>query len=104
MEKKKNKLKNIIKVLIIITLILIIVFTIYKLNKKHEEKLYDVLYSEIKYKANKCYLDKKCESTITLSELYEKEYLNTQYDPISKEELNKDLKILIKDNEIKIKK
>jgi len=30
--------------------------------------------------------------------------LNTQYDPISKEELNKDLKIVIKDNEIKIKK
>ena len=100
MEKKKN----IIKVLIIITLILIIVFTIYKLNKKHEEKLYDVLYSEIKYKANKCYLDKKCESTITLKELYEKEYLSTQYDPISKEELNNNIKIVIKENEIKIKK
>lgn len=104
MEKKKNKLKNIIKVLIIITLILIVVFTIYKLNKRHEEKLYDVLYSEIKYKANKCFLDKKCESNITLKELYKKEYLKTQYDPISKEELNSDIKIIIKDNEVKIKK
>lgn len=104
MEKKKSKIKNIIKFLIIITLLLIVIFTIYKLNKKHEEKLYDVLYSEIKYQANKCFLDKKCESTITLSELYEKEYLSTQYDPISKEELNSNLNIVIKDNEIKIKK
>ena len=104
MEKKKNKLKNITKILIIICLILIIVFTIYKLNKKHEDKLYDGLYSEIKYQANKCFLDKKCESTITLSELYEKDYLSIQYDPISKEELNSDIKIIIKDNEIKIKK
>ena len=104
MEKKKTKLKNITKVLIIISLILIVVFTIYKLNKKHEKKLYEVLYSEIKYKANKCFLDKKCESTITLKELYDKKYLNTQYDPISKEELNSNLKIIIKDNKIKIKK
>jgi len=104
MEKNRNKLKNITRVLIIICLILIAVFTIYKLNKKHEEKLYDVLYSEIKYKANKCFLDKKCESTITLKELYEKEYLKTQYNPISKEELDSNIKIIIKDNEIKIKK
>lgn len=104
MEKKKNNLKNITKILIIICLILIVIFTIYKLNKKHEEKLYDVLYSEIKYKANKCYLDKKCESNITLKELYEKEYLKTQYDPISKEELDNNIKIIIKDNGVKIKK
>jgi len=104
MEKKKSRLNNIIKVLLLLTIILIIVFTIYKLNKKHENKLYNVLYSEIKYKANKCFLDKKCESNITLKELYEKEYLSTQYDPISKEELDSDIKIIIKDNEIKIKK
>ena len=102
--EKKNKLKKITKILIIITIILIIIFTIYKLNKRHEEKLYDVLYSEIKYKANKCFLYKKGEDSITLKELYEKEYLSTQYDPISKEELNSDLKIIIKDDKIKIKK
>ena len=104
MEKKKNKLKDIIKILIIVCLILVVVTTIYKLNKKHEDKLYDVLYSEIKYQANKCFLEKDCESTITLSELYDKKYLSIQYDPISKEELNSDIKIIIKDNEIKIKK
>ena len=104
MEKKKNKLKDITKILIILALILIVVFTIYKLNKKHEDKLYDVLYSEIKYKANKCYLNKECGKTITLKELYEKKYLNTQYDPISKEELNSELKIIIKKDKITIKK
>lgn len=102
--EKKNKLKKIIETLLILTILLIIIFTIYKLNKRHENKLYDVLYLEIKDKANKCFLDKKCESNITLKELYEKEYLSTQYDPISKEELNSDIKIIIKDDEIKIKK
>ena len=46
--------------------------TIYKINKKHEEKLYNVLYSEIKYAANKCCLEDKCEKNIKLRELYEK--------------------------------
>lgn len=95
--------KKISNISIIILLIVLVILTIYKLNKRHEDKLYNVLYSEIKYQAEKCYLKGECESTMTLNELYEKEYLETQYDPISKEELNKDTKITIKDEKIEIK-
>lgn len=91
------------KISIIVILTVLVVLTIYKLNKKHEDKLYNVLYSEIKYQAERCFLKKECESTITLNELYEKKYLETQYDPISKEELN-DIKIIIKDKKIEIVK
>ena len=102
MEKKTSKLNKIITIIFLIVLIVLIILTIYKLNKKHEEKLYDVLYSEIKYEAKQCYLKKECESNITLKELYEKKYLETQYDPITKEELNKEIKIQISDKDIKI--
>lgn len=94
--------KKISNISIIILSIILIGFTIYKLNKRHVDKLYNVLYSEIKYQAQKCYLKKECESEITLKDLYEKKYLDTQYDPISKEELNKDIKIIIKDEKIEI--
>lgn len=101
MVKKKNNIALIIYLILILTLCF---FTIYKLIKNHESKLYNVLYSEIEYKAKKCYLEKKCEENIVLSELYEKKYLNTMYDPISKEELNKNIKITIKKDKVEINK
>ena len=104
MEKKTNKLNKIILIIFFAVLTLLAIFTIYKLNKRHEDKLYDVLYSEIKYAAKNCYLKKECENNITLKELYEKKYLETQYDPITKEELNKKIKITIKDEKIEIVK
>lgn len=94
--------KKVRNICIIIILIVLVIMTIYKLNKRHEDKLYDVLYSEIKYQARKCYLKSDCKKNITLNELYEKKYLTIQYDPISKEELDKDLKIKIKGEKIEI--
>ena len=91
--------KKISSFLIIILFITISILTVFKMNKNHENKLYNVLYSEIKYAANTCYLEKKCNSEITLQTLYDNNYLNTEYDPITKEELNKDLKITIKNND-----
>lgn len=96
--------RKISNILIIIMLICLISLTIYKLNKRHENKLYDVLYSKIEYQAKKCFLDKNCENNITLEELYNKEYLEIQYDPISKEELNPKTEIKIKDEKIEIVK
>lgn len=104
MVRGKNKLNKIITIIFLIVLAILIILTVYKLNKKHEEKLYNVLYSEIKYNANKCYLKKDCDSEITLNHLYEKDYLEILYDPITKEELNKDIKIIIKDEKIEIVK
>lgn len=104
MEKKKNKFKKIILVIFLLLLIILIAFTVYKLNERHKYKLYDVLYSEIKYSAKQCYLKKECKSsTITLKDLYEKKYLDRLYDPISKEELNDNIKIIIKNDKIEIK-
>ena len=94
--------KKIISVITIILFLLVSGMTIYKLVIRHNNKLYNVLYSEIKYQANRCFLEKKCESNIVLSELYEKGYLDIKYDPISKEELDRNLKIIILDDEIKI--
>lgn len=95
--------KKIINIFIIIIGLAVSIMTIYKINMRHEEKLYEVLYEEIKFQAKKCFLEKKCEDNITLFELYNKGYLSVQYDPISKEELDKDLKISIKDNKAVIK-
>ena len=102
MEKKKtNKIHTIIILLLLIT---IIIFTIYKLNKNHEEKLYNVMYKKIEYNSYKCYLDKKCNDSFTLEDLYENKYLDTMYDPITKEELDENIKINIKDNKVIINK
>lgn len=95
--------KKVSKVCVIILFLILISLTVYKLNKRHEDKLYNVLYSEIKYQAERCYLENKCESNIVLSELYDKKYLSTQYDPISKEELSKDIKIVVKNESVEIK-
>ena len=101
MEKKKSSISSIIYLLLII---IVSSLTVYKIIKNHQEKLYNVLYSEIEYKARKCYLDKMCEKTITLPELYDKNYLEIIYDPISKEEIKRDLKISIEDNKVIIEK
>ena len=101
MEKKKT---NVYFVIYCLLLILLSIITIYKINKNHEKKLYDVLYSEIEYKAKKCYLDKVCSDSFTLSFLYENNYLDIMYDPISKEELNKNMKINIENNKVLMEK
>ena len=102
MEKKKiNKISIII---LSIVFIILLILTIYKLNKNHEEKLYNVLYSKIEYASYKCYLEEKCDNNFKLKDLYEKKNLETQYDPISKEELDENTKINIKDNKVIINK
>lgn len=94
--------KKLSSIIVVILVFVIIGMTMYKLNKQHEDKLYNVLYSEIKYAANRCFLEEKCNENIILSELYDKDYLKTKFDPISKEELSKDLKISIKDSVVKV--
>ncbi len=80
------------------------IFTIYKLNKNHENKLYNVLYSKIEYASKECYLKKDCENEFTLKYLYDKKYLEIMYDPISKEELDKNTKIKIEKDKVIIEK
>ena len=102
MEKKKSN--KLLTITLLSLLIIIIIFTIYKINKNHEKKLYNVLYSKIKYASNKCYLEEKCQSEITLKDLYDNKYLEIQYDPISKEELDYNTIIKINKDKITIQK
>ena len=102
MEKKV--LNKIPLIILSIVFLILIILTIYKINKNHEDKLYNVLYSKIEYSSNKCYLENNCSDSFKLKELYEKKYLYIQYDPISKEELDENIKINIKDNKIIIDK
>ena len=94
--------KKIISIVILCLVLLVSGVTIYKLIARHNNRLYDVLYSEIKYQANRCYLEEKCNNNIVLEELYNKGYLDIQYDPISKEELNKKLEIKVSEGKVEI--
>lgn len=98
---EKNKIKYFIPLIIILILLVI---TIVKIVKNREDKLYEVLYGEIKYQAKKCYLNKECESTTTLEELYNLNYLETLYDPVTKEILDSKISIEITDKEVIINK
>lgn len=100
----KKKLNKVSIIILSIVFIILIISTIYKLNKNHEKKLYNVLYSKIEYVSYKCYLEEKCDNNFKLKDLYDKEYLDIQYDPISKEELDENIKINIKDNKVIINK
>ena len=99
MEKRSN-----IYIIIIIVLIAVIgVYSLYKMNKRHEEKLYNVLKNNIEYNAKKCFLETECSNEFTLNDLYIKGYLKTLYDPISKEELDSNIKITIKEDKVYFK-
>jgi len=98
---EKNKMKFIIPIMIIFCLL---GFTIYKIVKNHEEKLYKSFYGEIEYAAKQCFLKEKCKDKTTLKELYELDYLEIQYDPVSKEILNENIIIEFKDDKVIINK
>ena len=57
----KKKLNKVSIIILSVVFILLIILTIYKINKNHEDKLYNVLYSKIEYVSYKCYLEEKEE-------------------------------------------
>ncbi|MDD2505114.1 MAG: hypothetical protein PHF21_02440 [Bacilli bacterium] len=79
---------------------LILGISAYKAEKKHEERLYHVLHSKIKETAKECYLEKKCDKTIILQDLYDKEYLEELFDPVTKEKLDPNLCLEYKNEEV----
>lgn len=98
---EKNKIKYFIPLIIIFVLLGV---TIYKIIKNREDKLYEVLYGEIEYKAKECFLNNACKDTTTLEELYNLNYLETLYDPVTKEILDSKLTIEFKDDKVIINK
>ena len=77
--------------IIIIILIGLFIIGAIKVYQNHVDKLYLVLDNEIKESAKKCFLDKNCEGEITLGDLKNKGYIDVLVDPISKEEISKEL-------------
>lgn len=97
MEKKKNKWEI---YFVVSFLIIIFLISAYKNLKNHHDKEYLVIYSEIKEKAKDCFQKKECEGNITLKDLYDKEYLDALYDPISKEKLDDNMCIKFENNKV----
>lgn len=97
MEKKKNNY-----IIYFLSAFLIIIFLIagYKNLQNHRDKEYLVLYNRIKEKAKECYQKEECSGEISLKDLYDKKYLETLYDPISKEKLDDNMCIKFENNKI----
>lgn len=76
--------------------------TTLRINKNHEEKLIYSMESKIAYYAKRCYLEEKCKDTITLQTLYDNEYIENIYHPVTKELLNSSITIEYDGKNVKI--
>lgn len=87
---------------VIAILLIISIPTIYKVIKNHQNNLYQVVEEKIINGAKKCYYEEKCtEDIITLSELYDLNYLDKISNPVTKEYYNEESYIEYKNNEFK---
>ena len=97
MEKNKS---NVLYIIIFI-IILVVVSAFFKNLKAHQKKEYLVVNNRILEAAKKCFLEEKCEGEILLKDLYEKEYLSVQVNPITKENMDENICIKYDNNEAK---
>ncbi|NLL02543.1 MAG: hypothetical protein GX265_05960 [Mollicutes bacterium] len=87
---KKIKLNHLIYFIAAISII-ILGMSAYKAKQSHENKLYLVLHKKIKERALECYLKQECEGKITLGDLYQKNYLDELFDPVTKEKMDNNI-------------
>lgn len=93
--------KAIISGTIIIIVLMIGIPTFINVKKDHEEKLLKVTELRIKNAAKKCYLEGVCkDEKVTLSYLYEKDYLEVQTNPVTKKYYAETSTITYKDKKI----
>ncbi len=96
--------KKVIIYTIIIIAIIIIIPTIYKIYENHNEKLLLVVEKEFSYYAKKCYYEDKCQSLVSLKDLYEAGYLEEKLtNPITKKYYRDDSTIDLNTNKIDLK-
>lgn len=95
MERKKFSIFYIIVGILIIFLII----GAYKNLNDHHDKEYLVVNNKILESAKECYLKKDCTGEITLKDLYSKGYLETQINPVTKENMNENLCIKYENGE-----
>lgn len=103
----ENKMPKINKSLILITAIILIIVIIIEaivlVRQDHQEKLLLVMTKEVEEAALRCYNEDKCPNTkIYLKELYNNQYLEKIYNPITKEYLNEESYVTIEENKAKL--
>lgn len=86
MEKKKKI--DLIFFIIFTIFGILIIFAGYKALNDHHKKEYLVVYNKIKEAARECYLKEDCQEKTTLKDLYDKNYLTKQVDPLTKEDMD----------------
>lgn len=102
MGSKINNL-TIISVTLLIIFGIVLIASIAKISDYHNEKLIYAMESKVEYAAKRCYLENNCSGEITLNNLYERKYLSEEVvNPITKEILNKDMKINFVNNKVVI--
>lgn len=97
-----SKISNfsLISYAIVVSGLIIIIASIAHISDQHKEKLIYAMESKIEYFAERCYLENNCAGETTLNDLYEKKYLSEVVNPVTKEILDKDMKINYVDNKI----
>ncbi len=96
-----GKKKFSIYYILLVVFIILIIFAVINNVKYHHEKEYQVLFSKILESAKECYLKEECNGNITLKDLYDKNYLETQVDPSTKENMDETLCIKWQDGAAK---
>lgn len=93
------KVKEIIAIILLTVVLLYTGVIAYKMVYKHNENLLIVTSKRIEEAAKKCVAESKCnKNNITLATLYEKGYLNEEYNPVTKEIYSKNSKIIFENN------
>lgn len=100
MGNKRVSNISIIFFTICVLIILVLLYITNLLNDQHKEKLMYAMESKVEYYAKRCYLENNCEGEITLSDLYERNYLTEIVNPVTKEVINYDTKIKYENEEI----
>ena len=97
MEERSRKL---VAIIFIIVFVIILIGSFRKVYLNHINRSYKVIEEKIVYAAKKCYLEEKCtDDKTTIKELINLGYLSSiPVDPISKENIDENIEVVIKDN------
>lgn len=84
---------TIIFITIFILIGVVAITTTIRINSAHEEKLIYAMQSKVEYYAKRCFLEKRCADEATINMLYENGYIEKLYHPVTKEEIDANIKI-----------
>lgn len=101
MKTKRISNFSLISIAIVASMLIIIIATLIKIRDNQNTKSIYAMESKIKYYAKRCYLENNCQGEITLKDLQDKGYLESEIvNPVTKEILDENTKITYFNNEI----